>query len=90
MPLIRKTVATLADDYAMPASTARTLLAITFRCGTDDDLEKMVERLNVLDLELVYSSAYHEKYTYDSRRLPRGELAARPAAPAALPTESAS
>ena len=85
VPVIRKSVTTLADDYAMPASTAKTLLAVTFPCGTQGDLEKMVDRLNVLDLELAYSSAYREKLPYDSRALPRARLAARPSAPTALP-----
>lgn len=81
MPVVHKEVTKLADDYAMPASTAKTLLALKFPCPTDDDMQKMVDRLNVIDLELVYSSAYGEKFSYDSRAMPRAKLAARPAAP---------
>jgi hypothetical protein len=85
MRVFHKEVTTFADDYAMPASTGKTLLAIKFPCATDDDMQNMVDRLNVIDLELVYWSAYRERFTYDSRVQPGAKLAARPAAPAARP-----
>ena len=65
---VNTSITTLGDDYAMPSGEARTLLAVTFPCTSQDDPEKMAERLDSLDLELHYSSAYGQKFKYDSRK----------------------
>ena len=64
-------VTTLGDNYAMPSGEARTLLAVAFPCRSRAELEEMAEHLDKLDLELHYSSAYGEKFLYDSRESPK-------------------
>lgn len=56
------------DDYAMPAGETRKLLSVTFPCSSDEEMDKIAEKLDRLDLELHYSSAYGEKFIYDSRK----------------------
>lgn len=64
---VNTSITTLGDDYAMPSGEARTLLSVAFRCESQNDLEKMAAHLDQLDLELHYSSAYGESFTYDTR-----------------------
>ncbi len=68
---VNTSITTLGDDYAMPSGEARTLLAVAFPCTSQEELDKMAERLDALDLELHYSSAYGEIFSYDSRESPK-------------------
>lgn len=67
---VNTSVTTLGDDYAMPSGETRALLAVAFPCRSRDELEEMAEHLDKLDLELHYSSAYGERFRYDSRESP--------------------
>lgn len=64
---VNTTITSLSDQYAMSSGEVRNLLAVIFPCSTDEDMEKMEQKLDKLDLEIQYSSAYGEKFVYDSR-----------------------
>lgn len=64
---VNTSITTLGDDYAMPAGETRNLLSVSFPCKSEEELEAVAEKLNILDLELHYSSAYGKKFVYDSR-----------------------
>lgn len=57
----------LGTDYAMPSKERKTILAVTFPAKTEEDIEKVAEKLDKLDLLVEYQSAYGEKFKLDSR-----------------------
>jgi hypothetical protein len=61
------TTTILGDDYAMPPNETRTILSVRFPIGGAEDVDAVEEKLNKLDLEVDYSSAYGESFTYDTR-----------------------
>lgn len=63
-------ITTLGDDYAMRPDEIRSLLVVTFPIASDEQFDTVEQKLNKLDLEVHYSSAYGEKFVYDSRITP--------------------
>jgi hypothetical protein len=58
----------LGDDYAMPPNETKVLLAVTFPISSDEDIDKVEAKLDLIDLVIEYSSAYKKMVPFDSRK----------------------
>ena len=57
----------LGDDYAMPANETKVLLAVVFPATSDEEIDRVEEKFDTLDLVIEYSSAYEKMEPFDSR-----------------------
>lgn len=57
----------LTTGYAMPHNKNVVLLSVTFPAENWEAIEAVEEKINTFDLIIKYSSAYGEKFTFDSR-----------------------
>ncbi|OOE63666.1 hypothetical protein BZG19_16010 [Salinivibrio kushneri] len=61
------TVATLGDDYAMPAGEKREILILAISLSDGEDLSGIEETLKRFDLIVEYQSVYGERAKLDTR-----------------------
>ena len=57
----------LGNDYAMPHNESKVVLSVSFNAKSWEEIYEVEKKLNVLDLHLIYTSAYGEKFELDTR-----------------------